>query len=41
MADGKGILVNFEGSVYDGEWLEDKASGFGKLISHDRLYYEG
>jgi hypothetical protein len=30
MADGRGILVNAEGSVYDGEWLENKASGFGK-----------
>lgn len=41
MADGKGILVNAEGSVYEGEWLENKASGYGKYHSHDGLYYEG
>ena len=30
MANGQGRLIHAEGDVYEGEWLNDKAHGFGK-----------
>jgi hypothetical protein len=29
MANGKGILIHPNGDYYNGEWLNDKAHGFG------------
>ena len=28
-ANGKGRLIHSDGDVYEGEWCEDKAEGFG------------
>ena len=28
-ANGRGRLIHADGDVYEGEWLEDKAHGFG------------
>ena len=29
MANGKGRLINADGDVYTGDWLDAKAHGFG------------
>jgi hypothetical protein len=34
MAHGKGRLINSDGDFYEGEWLNDKAHGFGNYFSH-------
>ena len=41
MRHGKGIHYALDGSIYDGEWLEDKKSGYGKILFQDGAVYEG
>lgn len=41
MRDGKGTHSWPDGSYYKGEWLEDKANGFGKLEHAQGDFYEG
>ena len=41
MRDGFGIQEWPDGSKYEGHWLEDKASGIGKLTHADGDVYEG
>ena len=41
MANGRGRLIHAEGDVYENEWLDDKASGFGKYKHLDGATYEG
>lgn len=35
MANGKGRLIHHDGDVYEGEWLNDKAHGYGKYTHLD------
>ena len=32
MADGFGRLIHSDGDIYEGEWKEDKADGYGNYI---------
>lgn len=38
---GKGTQVWHDGSIYEGQWRNDKAHGFGRLIHADGDVYEG
>lgn len=38
---GKGVQVWHDGSIYEGQWRNDKAHGFGRLIHADGDVYEG
>lgn len=38
---GRGIHTTKDGSVYDGEWSEDKMNGTGTLTHHSGAYYTG
>ena len=38
---GPGTFIWENLSKYDGEWLNDKANGYGKLIHADGDVYEG
>ena len=39
--DGRGVQIWFDGSRYDGYWVENKANGKGRLIHADGDVYEG
>ena len=41
MKEGAGIMVNKEGSIYEGYWKNDKCNGNGRLIYSEGEYYEG
>jgi len=41
MANGRGRLIHADGSVYEGEWLDDKAHGKGLFTYADGSVYEG
>ena len=42
MANGQGILKHENGDVYDGQWLYDRAHGFGSYVcKKDGEKYEG
>ena len=41
MRDGYGVQTWPDSSRYEGEWVEDKANGKGKLIHADGDIYEG
>ena len=38
---GFGRLIWPDGSLYEGEWISDQASGIGRLIHSDGDVYEG
>lgn len=38
---GKGIQIWPDGSKYEGEWVNNKTNGFGRLIHANGDYYEG
>jgi hypothetical protein len=37
----KGKLIHADGDIYDGEWKDDKANGFGNYIHVNGAKYEG
>ena len=39
--DGKGIKKWPDNKIYDGEWKNDKAHGFGQYISANKAIFEG
>ncbi|EGD81036.1 hypothetical protein PTSG_10979 [Salpingoeca rosetta] len=39
--EGKGLMKFANGSIYDGEWSNDKMHGHGKLTLSDGTQYEG
>ena len=39
--DGRGRMIHADGDVYDGEWLDDKAHGYGIYVHLDGATYEG
>ena len=41
MADGTGMLVNADGSSYNGRWVKDKYDGYGVEKLTDGSSYEG
>lgn len=41
MACGKGRLIHSDGDVYEGDWKNDKAHGYGKYIHMDGAQYIG
>ena len=41
MAEGYGRLIHEEGTVYEGEWVKDKAQGKGTFTHEDGTCYEG
>jgi hypothetical protein len=41
MATGKGRLINPNGSMYQGEWKDDLAHGFGEYFSMAGANYRG
>ena len=41
MRHGKGTQVWHDGSIYQGQWRNDKANGKGRLIHADGDVYEG
>ncbi|XP_052260707.1 MORN repeat-containing protein 2-like isoform X3 [Dreissena polymorpha] len=38
---GRGVHSTTDGSVYDGEWADDKMNGVGKLTHHSGAFYAG
>jgi hypothetical protein len=36
-----GTYFYVTGSIYEGEWFEDKVNGYGVLIVKDNYRYEG
>jgi hypothetical protein len=32
MANGKGKFWHADGDIYDGEWIDDKANGYGTYL---------
>ncbi|XP_076313442.1 amyotrophic lateral sclerosis 2 [Tachypleus tridentatus] len=38
---GKGLVVTIDGIYYEGTFISDKLSGFGKMIFEDNTCYEG
>ena len=41
MRNGQGKYVWPDESYYEGEWIEDKAHGLGKLVHVDGDVYDG
>jgi hypothetical protein len=41
MRDGYGVQKWLDGSIYEGNWKEDKSHGYGKLIHSDGNIYDG
>lgn len=41
MRHGPGTYIWDEGTIYKGEWLDDKAHGLGQLIHINGEVYEG
>lgn len=41
MREGYGVQRWNDGSVYEGDWKDDKACGKGKLVHADGDIYEG
>lgn len=39
MANGKGRLIHSDGDVYIGDWLNDKAHGYGDYTHMDGAKY--
>jgi len=39
MANGKGRLIHADGDVYEGEWVEDKANGYGFYLHKEGASY--
>ena len=39
--EGKGVQVWHDGSIYEGQWLNDMAHGEGRLVHADGDVYEG
>ena len=40
--NGYGKLYYYDGSQYEGEWLDDQMNGYGKLYYHSgKIAYEG
>lgn len=38
---GMGILISKDGSVYEGSWLNDSFTGYGRCMDSEGNYYEG
>jgi len=41
MAHGKGKFFHVDGDIFEGIWVEDKASGFGIYTHANGAKYEG
>ena len=41
MSNGMGRAINSQGGVYDGQWLNDKAHGYGKYHFSNGTTYSG
>jgi hypothetical protein len=41
MANGRGRLIHSDEDVFVGEWLNDKAHGYGTYYHMDGAKYEG
>jgi len=41
MANGRGRLIHADGDCYEGDWVDDKATGFGKYYHTNGAFYEG
>lgn len=41
MAHGEGKFIHADGDIYEGQWKDDKASGFGLYIHVNGAKYEG
>lgn len=39
--EGKGFLIKYDGSIYEGYWIEDKYHLRGRMIYPNGDYYEG
>lgn len=37
MANGKGRLIHADGDVYEGEWFNDKAHGYGIYLKNIKI----
>ena len=40
-AYGKGKLINADGDIYDGDWVDDKPNIYGTYRHSDGTKYEG
>ena len=38
---GKGRLIHVDGHIHYGDWLENKAHGYGTFLHADGTYYKG
>lgn len=41
MSNGKGRLIHCDGDVYEGDWVDNKAEGYGTYIHFYGAKYEG
>ena len=41
MRNGKGTMKYLNGDVYNGDWVDNKRQGSGKLITNDGIEYIG
>jgi len=38
MANGYGRLIHTDGDIYEGEWTEDRAEGYGNFRTYSGVY---
>jgi len=41
VANGRGRLVHVDGDVYEGNWVNDQAEGYGVYLHKNGASYEG
>ena len=39
--EGRGMLIKYDGSVYEGHWKDDKYANTGRLILSNSEVYQG